>query len=368
MASWFSAGNPTWEPATLPANRRGPAWVAHDGTLWIFGGEDETTSEQRNVWRYDPTTNAWSSETDLSADVFPYGPAAILDGVAFIIELYNFLEYHLDTGVTVALTLPGDESYGFGFVEHNGLLYYGLSADFPASYDPDTDTWTALTPWPRVGTGYNPGNAVAGDGTHIYVQYDTDFGRYDPATDTWEDLAAPPVAHQVTFGTLSYLASSDTLLLAGGNNGGEVDLLSEYDIATDTWTSLTAMGTARAAHAAVIIDDRLYVAGGMNGGTAIDTMEVWADTPPGEVATADLQVEYDMQPAPAHLEVEYDVQRDPVAYLNVSYDVPSGYNATASLEVQYRTGRTAEDRLLVEYGMIPAHSTHTLIRIGISGS
>ena len=61
--------NAKWEKLpTPPFQRRALAVAAWNNRIWVVGGMDEFADIKRNVFSFDPQTNAWSSAEDLPGD------------------------------------------------------------------------------------------------------------------------------------------------------------------------------------------------------------------------------------------------------------------------------------------------------------
>lgn len=93
---------------------------------------------------------------------------------------------------------------------------------------------------------------------------------FDPATREWIQGPEIPVARRR--GATGIGVYNDRFYIVGGNtdghNEGAVSWFDEYNPATGVWTSLTDAPNARDHFNAVVIQDRLYVAGGrLTGGT-----------------------------------------------------------------------------------------------------
>ena len=141
-------------------------------------------------------------------------------------------------------------------------------------YDPATDTWTRRANMPTARNGH----AVSAVNGKIYVIGGEPSAQasiatveeYDPATDTWTQKADMPSRR--TF--LSACAVDGKIYAFGGVMAGVPEVtdadrflsaLEVYDPATDTWTRGADMMTPRAAAAAVTVDGKIYVIGGVFG-------------------------------------------------------------------------------------------------------
>jgi N-acetylneuraminic acid mutarotase len=121
--------------------------------------------------------------------------------------------------------------------------------------------------------------AGAGDGVFLtggysdlaFRQVSNAAWRYDPSSDAWSAVApmpGPRAAH-----TMALVLGK--LYVVGGLPGGTA--LWAYDPASDTWdTGLAPMPTAREHLAAAVVGDKLYVIGGRWGGVGnVNSLEVY---------------------------------------------------------------------------------------------
>jgi N-acetylneuraminic acid mutarotase len=127
--------------------------------------------------------------------------------------------------------------------------------------------WATRAPLPEP----NSETAVAQLDDQIYVIGGYPSSRtsvstvqvYHAATDSWS-LAAPlpgPVNHAMA------AAVNGKVYVIGGQSGAGgggpfLDAVFEYDPASDTWTAKSLMPTVRSGGTAVVIDSKIYVAGG----------------------------------------------------------------------------------------------------------
>jgi N-acetylneuraminic acid mutarotase len=93
----------------------------------------------------------------------------------------------------------------------NGKIYF-IGGDICERYDPETNSWTAVTPPPV----YNAWGAVAACQNKIYViggaaEYPTQV--YDTATGTWENRTSPP---GTTFGHKANAVNNKIYVISGG--------------------------------------------------------------------------------------------------------------------------------------------------------
>jgi len=153
------------------------------------------------------------------------------------------------------------------------LLAGGSNAGGPLAtaelYDPATGAFTATAPMPEARHGHTatmlPTGEVlvagGGDGSGALAT----CRLYDPRTGTWTSTGSMATARREHTATL---LANGKVLVAGGQNGsgpGYTALASAelYDPAMGTWTATGALGSARAGHAAALLEDgKVLVAGG----------------------------------------------------------------------------------------------------------
>jgi N-acetylneuraminic acid mutarotase len=148
-------------------------------------------------------------------------------------------------------------------------------------YDPVTKTWTTGAQAPQdihhvqcvaarakiwVMAAWTGGYPQEKNAEYIYV--------YDPATNQWSTKTALPADRRR--GSAAVVVSNDEskIYVSHGNTGGHeqnnfavsLGYLDVYDIDNDSWTALPDAPNPRDHTCAAIIDGRICVAGGRNGG------------------------------------------------------------------------------------------------------
>lgn len=146
----------------------------------------------------------------------------------------------------------------------------------------ETERWRALRDAPlertevaaaRVGRFvYVAGGFESGDGTTTAA-----VERYDLSRDRWKRVRDMPVA----LNHATAVAHRGRVYVHGGyaSPTGLQDpttVLLRYDPARDRWRRLASSGVPRAAHAAAVVGERLYVAGGANDTGSLRSLEVYS--------------------------------------------------------------------------------------------
>ena len=153
-------------------------------------------------------------------------------------------------------------------------------------YDPVANAWTDKAPMPtarnQVGVGVLDGKlyVVGGQGQCGPCIATAVLEVYDPSTDTWATKAPMPTARM----SLTVAVANGVLYAVGGairppEPGIAVATVEAYDPVTDTWTSKAAMPTPREAAAGGVVNDIIYVAGGLgvstSSGSFLSTVEAY---------------------------------------------------------------------------------------------
>ena len=240
----YDPATDTWQATSTvsaPTSRRDHTAVWTGTEMIIWGGVDPTGTDitYQTGGRYDPTTDTWR--------------ATSVDGVPS--------ERALHTAVWT-----GKEMIVWGGID---LWTYFRSVD-AASYDPATDTWTAIStvnaPSPRVW------HAAVWTGSEMVVWGGgfAEGGRYNPASDTWTATSTANAPDIRYFATAVW--SGSKMLVWGGFNYSGFGLVyynsgGRYDPIADAWTATDATGapSARYNHSAVWSGSEMVVWGGYDG-------------------------------------------------------------------------------------------------------
>ena len=180
--------------------------------------------------------------------------------------------------------------YGLGVAVVNGKIYAIGGSTLQGSppytggivgtneeYNPTTNTWVfkKSMPTPRMNFGiavYN--NKIYCIGGEVVFEDDskaplTNVNEvYDPVTDTWETKAPMPTPRSC----LRANVANGKIYLIGGNDPdvhfepGASTHNEVYDPLTDSWITKTPMLAAASNYASVVVDNKIYVIGGLIGG------------------------------------------------------------------------------------------------------
>ncbi len=145
-----------------------------------------------------------------------------------------------------------------------------------------TDRWGALRDAPLERTEV----AAARVGRFVYVVggFESSNGatsaaveRYDLRADRWRGMRDMPLA----LNHPTAVAYRGRVYVHGGYSaaGGLADptnALLRFDLERNRWHRLASSATPRAAHAAAVVGDRLYVAGGTNDSGSLRSLEVYS--------------------------------------------------------------------------------------------
>jgi N-acetylneuraminic acid mutarotase len=229
-----------WSPqAPMPTRRFSHGAATANGLVYAIGGVNDLTFVAA-VEAYDPPSNTW--RTDFQSMPTPREGLGV-----------------------VAL---GGMIYAIG-----GHVAGGIPSGVVEVYDAALDSWTTLPEQEWMPTA-RAQPAVVADGTYLYaIGGDTLGGRvatverYDPSAHTWSTLAPMPAAGMVAAGVLD-----GTIVVVGGGSNGPTAATNVYDIASNTWHAGVPMPARRALMRAGVANGGLFVVGGtVDGSQAYDT-------------------------------------------------------------------------------------------------
>jgi N-acetylneuraminic acid mutarotase len=189
------------------------------------------------------------------------------------VEVYNPLSN--SWAVDGPFTSP---RYSFGLAGIGNTLYAvggetlaGGTVSTVEAYDTLSHTWAAKRSM-NIARG-SPGAAAINNvlyavgGRELYVETKpTDKSNaleaYDPATDVWTSKAPMPTPRM----TSAVAVVNNILYVIGGigASGASLTTVEAYDPATNTWTTKAPMPTARHFMAAAVVNNSVYVIGGVH--------------------------------------------------------------------------------------------------------
>jgi N-acetylneuraminic acid mutarotase len=211
--------------APLPTPREHFGITVYENKIYCIGGDTKNGESGVNEV-YDPATDMWETKTPMPVPTrFP--TSNVVDGKIYLI----------------------------------GTRYSGHSLN--QVYDPETCTWASKTPPPtQIGSG-----ASAVFDNKIYsINIDGFVQIYDPANDSWAIGAKAPSTEAP--GQIYPLDTATAAVTSGVYAPKRIYFFGEagtyvYDPANDSWTVGEAMPTARGFAGAAVINDTIYVVGGV---------------------------------------------------------------------------------------------------------
>jgi N-acetylneuraminic acid mutarotase len=220
----------TWtRRANMPTPRAGLGVSVVNGKIYAIGG---APLGGRTVEEYDPGTDTWTRKADMPTARFLLSTCAV-DGKIYAIG---------------------------GATDTSGPAFTTVE-----EYDPETDTWMRKADMPEPRYLHTAG--VVGGKIYIiagswqsYTASRSVF-EYDPATDTWEKKADAPTAR--SWLSPNAAVADRKIYVMGGDFGPPKANVEEYDPTTDTWAIRANMPTARGALSTTVLNDRIYVIGGV---------------------------------------------------------------------------------------------------------
>ncbi|MCL1976575.1 MAG: hypothetical protein FWG55_00455 [Candidatus Bathyarchaeota archaeon] len=260
--------------------------VAVDGKIYAIGGSTVNDGYNSGVVgtneRYDPVTNTWTTLVAMPTPRYGFAIAAYqgkiycMGGTPYveadmkprydIVEVYDIATDSWSTKSNMPFRAGGLH----GHVVNGKIFVINGNAFF--MYDPVTDEWTRKPDVPIyffylasvvvddeiILTG---GFIIATYPTYPTVQYAPKAVIYNVETDEWREGKTETTlscANDNAGATTGVHAPQKIYVFSGSNN----NLI--YDPALDTWSTANAMPSNRSHFGVAVIDDVLYVIGGLD--------------------------------------------------------------------------------------------------------
>lgn len=262
------AQNYTWtKKADLPDPNYQGASMTINNKVYVIGGVIDHINTPVNlnhkVWEYDPTANTWTQKNNAPG-------SAVFGASYFVIGNYGYIvngwdstnsgsgppdcwryDPASDTWAAMA-PFPGSTRYTSSAFALNGKGY--ITCGFRPyvndtwEYDPATNAWTTKASFPGVArqsmTSFVIGNyAYAGGGYppsyNGWSYFASDYYKYDATNDVWTAISSFPGAPQVSEGTFTLDGKGYVVCAATENqynyaNGASTDIWT-YDPSVDQW-------------------------------------------------------------------------------------------------------------------------------------
>lgn len=289
-----TAGENTWvSRAPMHEARRDLGVVAVDGKIYAIGGTTETwhsfTGLGENIGgvvgtneEYDPITNAWIYKQPMPTPLANFAIAVCQNKIycvdRSIMEVYDPATDIWETKESMPTARDGVQANVV-----NGKIYFigghtnpesYINYDYRSSllhvnevYDPATDSWSTKAPIP-IGDAYYVSAVVD---NNIYIIGSRETQIYNAVNDTWRH--GPPLGSQHTVAVATTGLMAPKLIYALGITKNSDSILAGsvladrnvhvYDPKTDTWTFGANIPSERVDFGAAVVDDKVYVVGGL---------------------------------------------------------------------------------------------------------
>ena len=264
----LSGQNYTWvKKADLPEpNYQGASFTIGNKVYLVGGVIDHINTPvnlSRHVWEYDPTSNSWTQKHDAPG-------TAVFGASSFVIGNYGYIvngwdSTNIGTGPpdcwqydpssdtwTAMAPFPGSTRYTCAAFALNGKGYVTVGfkpyVNDTWEFDPVANHWTQKSNFPgtprQSTTWFAIGNyGYVGMGvpqSNGWAYFASDFYRYDPSSDTWTQLNSfpgQPIIGEGTFvmGGDAYVVCNESENQYNFANGASRDIW-KYDPTIDNWS------------------------------------------------------------------------------------------------------------------------------------
>jgi N-acetylneuraminic acid mutarotase len=254
---------------------------------YICGGLDTAEVIHKDLWAYDPQSDAWTQKADLPGSARRDAISFVIGNFAFVGSgmdslsgptgntLKDFWRYNPTTNSWTAIAdFPGAGGAGVYFatgfaVGGKGYLCGGKTGPNLYSsqlweYKPSNNQWIQRANFPG-GVRYQMLAFVIGSKAYVGMGTDQNIFKkdmycYDPGANNWQAIAPFPGYER---GSASTFTLEERGFVCLGSNGGLLSDLIEYNPLSDSWTLRAAYGgSARKSAVSFVIDNKAYVGSG----------------------------------------------------------------------------------------------------------
>lgn len=295
---------------------------------YLCGGLDTAEVIHKDLWAYNPQTDAWSQKADLPGSARRDAVSFVIDNYAFVGSgmdsvsgptgntLKDFWRYNPQTNTWSAVAdFPGAGGQGIYFatgfsVAGKGYLCGGKTGPNLYSsqlweYKPSNNQWIQRANFPG-GIRYQMISFVVGAKAYVGMGtdqniYKKDVYCYDPGANTWQAIAPFPAYERAAASTFTLEERGFVCL---GNNGGLLSDLIEYNPKTDSWTLRSAYGgSERKGAIAFVIDNKAYVGTGKGASGKKDSWYVYEPSNYATLEELEAQIQFYPNPVASFLTI-----------------------------------------------------------------
>jgi N-acetylneuraminic acid mutarotase len=271
--------NFSWEAmANLPDNRAGAAAVTFDGKIYLFGGSSGTATGaatgviNNTTYVYDPVQNQWSlkspmptprsavSAIALNNKIYLIGGYTRISGTMVRLSTVEIYDPTTDTWTSgtnlsstrawVGLGVYNEKIYAFGGLNENS----GKINTFEV-FDPITSKWSSKQTMPF------PGGAIGvtyfNQKFYIIGHADNSFWEFDPEKIVWKSLSSSPYKVEAA----NLIVNNNEIY---ATNNFENDLIQKYNPLADAWSTPFSLSSFKFQTQSVVLAGDIYVIGGAN--------------------------------------------------------------------------------------------------------
>jgi PKD repeat protein/N-acetylneuraminic acid mutarotase len=273
--------------SSLPVPRDSAAAVALDGRVYVIGGANNAGALSSTLV-YDPVANSWSSRASMPG--VKSGPGvAIAGGRIYVMgspdaQLYEYDPVSDTWAIKAALPVTPTDRVAVASISGQIFVAFNVAGDGHPQlyhYDPFQNTWTQRQSHPdnrsisSLGVANGMIYAVGGGLQGQTPQEMNRVDRYDPFQDVWTIDATPRLTTRRTHLGPTLPTIDGKLYVIGGWDGfTQLDSVEVYDPWSNTWSAELPMPTARYKAAYAAIGHQLFVIGGNQGGASTNWLTV----------------------------------------------------------------------------------------------
>lgn len=314
LTSAAAAPEASWTTlASMPTARGDFGIAVHEGKIYVIGGVNQNGEYLGTVEVYNPATNDWTSKPSMPTQRSEFA-TAVYNGKIYVFggntssgiigttEVFDPQTNAWSTAASMPTPRAGleaivvnDQIFLIGGKKYSSISPFYVETAVNECFDPATGAWSTKTSLPTAVFNH----AVVVVNNKVYVLGGARLSEapntlnimdstqvYDVETDRWSLLQALPQATvSGAAGVTAGVFSPQTIYYVGGLGLDEyTGKTYAFMFSNNSWVRVEDMPTARARLGVAVVDDMLYVIGGYDGSSWLNTVERYKPIGYGTVA------------------------------------------------------------------------------------